>query len=184
MAELDVSAAVRALFLDARDPFGCAETAFIVLKRAYDIDDPADASAAMALNGGVAYRGGPCGAITGAALAVGMLAGRRLADHQAAKRVARGLVGDLIGQFEATFGSSSCRDLIGFDLTAPGEHEAFMASGIWRDRCLRQIEFAVGRMAPLADDATWATVVHELEKAAVDPAETGRSQGSDGSAAR
>ena len=41
------------------------------------IDAPTDASAAMAFNGGIAYSGGPCGAITGAAMAVGLLAEQR-----------------------------------------------------------------------------------------------------------
>ena len=44
----------------------------MVLKAAYGLDDPMDPAAAVALNGGVAYSGGLCGAITGAALAVGM----------------------------------------------------------------------------------------------------------------
>lgn len=74
MAEIDAVAIARTYFLDDRNQFGCAETTFMVLKGVYDIDDPMDASAAMALNGGVAYSGGACGAITGAALAVGMLA--------------------------------------------------------------------------------------------------------------
>jgi hypothetical protein len=116
-----------------------------------------DASAAMAC-GGVAYRGGPWR--DHRLPRVGMLAGRRLADHQAAKRVARGQVAALIGDFEAEYGTTQCRDLIGFDLAAPGQHRAFIASGVWRDRCLHQIEFAVTRMAPLADQA-WSAAVHE-----------------------
>jgi C_GCAxxG_C_C family probable redox protein len=165
MAETDVVAFARACYLDAANRFGCAETCLIVLKHAYDLDRPMDGSAAMALNGGIAYRGGTCGAITGAALAVGMLAERRVADHAAAKRVARELVVGLIDGFEAEFGATDCRDLIGHDLRAPGQHEAFIASGIWRDRCMRQIEYAVTRMAPLADGEAWNAAVRELDAA-------------------
>ncbi len=53
----------------------------MVLKTAYGLDDPMDPAAAVALNGGIAYSGGMCGALTGAALAVGMLAERRIHDH-------------------------------------------------------------------------------------------------------
>lgn len=165
MAEIDVAAIARAYFLDAPNQFGCAETAFIVLKGAYGLDDPMDASAAMALNGGVAYSGGACGAITGAALAVGMLAERRIDDHLAAKRVARQLVAGLMGDFLAEHGAVDCRDLIGYDLRAPGQHEAFIAGGIWRDRCMRQIEFAVTRLAPLAVEDAWAAAVRDLDAA-------------------
>jgi len=157
------AAIARAYFLDDGNQFGCAETTFIVLKGAFGFEDPMDASAAMALNGGVAYSGGVCGAISGAALAVGMLAERRIGDHRAAKRVARLLVASLMDAFVTEHGASDCRDLIGYDLRAPGEHEAFIAGGTWRERCMRQIEFAVTRMAPLADEDAWAAAVRELD---------------------
>ena len=67
----------RALFLDDEHPYGCAETTFIVLKEAFGLRDLADSSAAMALNGGVAYSGGMCGAVTGSALAIGQLVAAR-----------------------------------------------------------------------------------------------------------
>ena len=67
----------RERYLDDRHAYGCAETVFTVLKSAYGLPDEADPSAASALNGGIAYSGGTCGALTGAALAVGLLAERR-----------------------------------------------------------------------------------------------------------
>lgn len=161
----DDQAAVRAreLFLDDANTYGCAETAFVVLKEAFGLPDAADSSAAMALNGGIAYSGGTCGAVTGAALAVGMLAGRRFPDHRAAKRVARLLTADLMGAFEAEFGSSACRELIGQDLRTEAGHQAFIESGIWRDRCMRQIEMTVARLAPLSGEASWDAAVDALE---------------------
>jgi C_GCAxxG_C_C family probable redox protein len=163
MTEIDAVATARARFLEAGNPFGCAETTFIVLKGVYGLDDPMDASAAMALNGGVAYSGGTCGAITGAALAVGLLAGRRIDDHRSAKRVARQLVAELMDAFQATQGAVDCRDLIGIDLRAPGGHEAFIAGGMWRDRCMHSIEFAVARMAPLAGWDAWSAALQGLQ---------------------
>ncbi|MEI7745840.1 MAG: C-GCAxxG-C-C family protein, partial [Chloroflexota bacterium] len=80
-----VAAHARDLFLDESSGRGCAETAFMVLKEAWGLPDPTLSDAAMALNGGIAYRGGPCGAITGAALALGVLAGSRFDDHREAK---------------------------------------------------------------------------------------------------
>jgi C_GCAxxG_C_C family probable redox protein len=163
MVEIDVAAIARAYFLDERNQFGCAEATFIVLKGAYGLDDPMDAGAAMALNGGIAYSGGACGAITGAALAVGMLAERRIDDHREAKRVARDLVAGLMDDFRAEHGALDCRDLTGYDLRAPGQHDAFMAAGVWRERCTRQVEFAVTRMAVLTDEEAWAAAVRKLD---------------------
>lgn len=155
-------ALARELFLDDRNEHGCAETAYLALARAYGLDEVRTSAPAMALNGGLAYSGGPCGAITGAALAVGLLAEQRIPDHRAAKRVARELTGRLMDDFVREHGALDCRDLIGLDLRAPGAHEAFIASGVWRDRCMRQIEFSLRSLAPLADPAAWERAVGEI----------------------
>lgn len=146
----------RELFLDPRNIHGCAETAYLVLCEAYGVGEAGDSTPAMALNGGVAYSGGPCGAITGAALAVGLLAGRRIEDHRQAKRAARELTAELMETMRVQHGATDCRALIGIDLRAPGGHEEFIRSGVWTDRCMRQIETAVRYGVPLADEAAWA----------------------------
>jgi C_GCAxxG_C_C family probable redox protein len=153
----------RELFLDDRNLYGCAETVFVVLKEAFGLPDSADSAPAMALNGGIAYSGGMCGAISGAAMAVGLLAERRMADHVAAKRAARLVAARLIAAFEGEHGAVECRALLGLDIGTEAGHRAFIESGIWRDRCMRQVEFSVRRLAPLADEATWWQVLRQLE---------------------
>lgn len=153
----------RRLFLDDRHVHGCAEATLVALKTAFGLDAAADSAAAMALNGGIAYSGGACGAISGAAVAIGLLAAKRVPDHAAAKRVARGLVGELMAAFLDSFDAVDCRVLIGTDLLAPGRHDAFIESGVWRDRCMRQIEFAVRRLAPLALPDAWEAAVAGIE---------------------
>jgi C_GCAxxG_C_C family probable redox protein len=142
----------RALFLDAANTHGCAETAYVVLKEAFGLPDPGDSAPAMALNGGIAYSGSTCGAITGAALAVGQLAASRIPDHREAKRAARAVTAELMREFEAAFGATTCRALTGVDLSTEEGHRAFIEGGAWRDGCRRQVEMAVERLAPLAGD--------------------------------
>ncbi len=149
----------RDAFLDDRHVYGCAETAFVVLKRRFGLPDPDDSAAAMALNGGVAWTGGPCGAVTGAALAIGLLAADRILDHALAKRVARELVAGLMDEFTARYGSLDCRDLVGMDLRGPGAHAAFIEHGGWRVTCMEQIEWVVSSASRLADPDTWDATV-------------------------
>ncbi len=155
MSEHDPVQLARQLFLDDTNTYGCAETVFIVLKTVYGLPESGDSSAAMALNGGLAYSGGPCGAISGAALAVGLLAARRITDHVKAKAAARRITARLMDEFGDAHAATDCRDLIGMDLGTESGHREFIASGIWRERCMAQIEFAVRHLAPLADAATW-----------------------------
>ena len=159
----DAVAVARTAFLDDANYYGCAESTLVALKSVFDLPRPSDSSSAMAFNGGIAWTGGPCGAITGAALAIGMLAERRIPDHARAKRVARELVARLMAEFAERHGSIDCRALVGMDLRAPGAHDAFIASGAWRTGCMAQIEFAVARTAELAADDAWEAAVAELD---------------------
>lgn len=158
MTELERRA--RELFLRDDNVYGCAETTLVALQEHFGLPDPGDSSAAMALNGGIAYSGGPCGAITGAALALGRLAGERVADHNEAKRVARRLTRELMVAFEEEFGSSSCRELTGYDLLE--DHDAFLAGDVWRTSCMRQIVSAVERAARFADPEVWEAEAEPL----------------------
>lgn len=157
----------RELYLDEQHPYGCAEASFMVLKTAYGLADPMDPSPAIALNGGVGWSGAMCGALTGAALAVGILAEARIADHDRAKLVARELMAGAIERFRDVHGSVDCRELIGYDLRAPGGHDAFLASGLWRTGCAGQIETVVGHLATFADPVVWDRAVEEIELEAV-----------------
>lgn len=145
----------RATFLRDDNYYGCAESALVALQTIFGLPNPEDSSAGMALNGGIAYSGGMCGAISGVAMALGKLAELRIDDHKEAKRIARRLTQQLIAEFEAEFDSSNCRDLIDYEISIPAEHDAFIASEVWRTTCMRQIEFSVKRLAPLVDEQVW-----------------------------
>lgn len=164
-ASLREAAVARAevLYLNDAHPYGCAETTFMTLKGVYGLAEPADPAAAIALNGGIGYSGGPCGAITGAALAVGMLAEERIEQHDRAKLVARELVHGTMAAFSGAHGTVNCRELVGYDLRAPGQHEAFVESGLWREACMSQIRTVVTHLAGLADPEAWKAAVQEIE---------------------
>jgi C_GCAxxG_C_C family probable redox protein len=152
----EAAARARMLFLDESHPYGCAETTFMVLKEAFSLPDPLDPSAAMALNGGVANGGGVCGAISGASLAVGLLAARSHEDHARAKHAAREVIARLMDDFGTKYGAVDCRALIGREIRTPEQHKAFIDSATWRVTCMSQIDFVVRALAPLAAGKTWS----------------------------
>ncbi len=152
----------RSLFLRDDNHYGCAESSLVALQKLYDLPNANDSSAATVLNGGVAYSGGMCGAICGAAMAVGRLAEQRIADHNEAKRTARKIIQKVMAEFDAEFGSHNCSGLIDYDISTQQGHDAFIESGVWRNTCMRQLEFSVGRLAGLADPDVWANTVASL----------------------
>jgi len=153
---------VEKLFLREDNLYGCAETALLALKICFGLPEPENSNPAMALNGGVGYSGGICGALSGAAMALGELAGLRLPDHQKAKRAARLLLIDTMTAFSGRFGSPDCRNLVPYDLSVPSEHDRFLREGLWKTTCLEQILYSVEHLAPLAEPALWASRMKEL----------------------
>jgi C_GCAxxG_C_C family probable redox protein len=133
------------------------------LQKLYGLSDAEDSSAAMVLNGGVAYSGGVCGAISGAAMAVGRLAEQRIGDHKVAKRTARRIIQKVMAEFDSNFGSHNCSGLIEYDISTQEGHDEFIESGVWRTSCMSQLEFSVGRLAKLADPEEWDRVVAALD---------------------
>ena len=69
---------------------------------------------------------------------------------------------DLMDRFEAEFGSTTCRGLLGIDLREPGEHDRFIESGVWQTNCMAQIEFAVAMIAENRSWTPWAGIVLAL----------------------
>lgn len=154
----------RQTFITEENTYGCAETTFLVLKEAFGLPHPDNTSAAMALNGGVAYSGGICGAISGAAMAVGMLAERRIADHKEAKRTARRIIARYMQEFQRDFNSLNCRDLIGLDISREVEHQQFIESGIWKITCMGQIEYAIDKLFGLRELPVWQQTVEAVNR--------------------
>jgi C_GCAxxG_C_C family probable redox protein len=153
----------RLLFLTTDNSYGCAETAYIVLKDAYELPDASDSSAAMALNGGVAYSGGICGALTGAAIAVGILAERRITDHKTAKRASRRIIASVMDRFQVEFSSLDCRELTGLNLRDEAEHRRFIDSNLWRDGCMRQIEMVLNALLPIRELDAWEQTISTIQ---------------------
>jgi len=153
---------VESLFLREDNLYGCAETTLLALKSCFGLPEPEKSDPAMALNGGVGYSGGICGALSGAALALGELAALRLPDHQKAKRAARLLLMDTMTAFSGRFGSPDCRNLVPYDLSVPSEHDRFIREGLWRTTCMEQILFSVEHLASLAEPAFWSSRMREL----------------------
>ncbi len=138
----------RQLFLRDDNRYGCAETVYMTLKRLYGLADADNSDPAIALNGGVAHTGGMCGALLGAALALGQRQKQLTPDHRQAKSEARTAVRVLLERFEREFQSCTCRDLTGFNIADADEHRRFIESGIWRTRCMQQIEYVVKSLCP------------------------------------
>ncbi|MBN2223397.1 MAG: C-GCAxxG-C-C family protein [Deltaproteobacteria bacterium] len=88
----------------------------------------------------------PCGAVSTATMALGLVCrvpGQDKAAVKQARHRARAYSGDFVTRFAAAFSGLSCRQLIGYDFSEPGAYREFLESGIWKDKCLAYVQFAV-----------------------------------------
>ena len=109
----------------------------------YDEEELLRRGAAFA--GGM-FRGDTCGAVTGALMALGLaygddaaLTAEKTAEFQAA--------------FTERFGSTICREILGYDLSVPGELEKARESGKMLDLCSVFVRGASEILQELLKDA-------------------------------
>ena len=145
----------RDYFLSKDRHYGCAETSLMVLSKAFGLPDAEDSSPALALNGGVAWSGGICGAISGAAIAVGRLAATRIDDYEETKRVTRRIIMRHMEDFRREFGDVNCRSLIDMDISTDEGHAAFIEGKSWHTICMGQLEFTIGKLLELQHEQAW-----------------------------
>jgi len=108
--------------------FFCAESVLLAVTRDQGIESDLLPAVASAFCSGQARTCGPCGALSGALMAVGAVLGRR--SEKDAMDAVYAAAGQLIEKFEGEFGSRDCRQLLdGCDLGTPEGQVMFRERG-------------------------------------------------------
>lgn len=121
----------------------CAECVVHALAKAQGIESDVLPRMATGFCSGMARTCGPCGALTGAVMGVGLSLGRNSSGEtvQAAYAVTQ----KLIQEFESEFGARNCDDLLGCDLATPEGQARFKEEKL-HERC----RLYTGRAAEIA----------------------------------
>ena len=105
--------------------FNCAESVLTALCTAAGRDVGELRRLATPFGSGISRRGTVCGCLSGAAMSIGLLAGRSVPTDVEGKDRAYGMVERLLNLFERTHGSIDCRNLTGLDLHDPSAAQRF-----------------------------------------------------------
>ena len=97
---------------------------------------------ATAFGGGIAGHGEVCGAVSGAAMAIGLKCGRDSGDDLDAKAETYAKVEQFTNAFREKFGSIICRELIGCDLRTPEGSQAAKERNLHLGFCSDIVAFA------------------------------------------
>jgi len=140
-----------ALFVERPEPNHCAPSTIIVLQEAYDLPGgellPWIASG---FRGGVCL-GEICGALSGAVIAMGLMAYKVLEprtdyEQKIAGQALLPYIRDLAYCFNRVFGSIHCAVLTKRLERTPEEVEIYSRTGIGKDMCSQFVEFVVRKM--------------------------------------
>ena len=90
--------------------------------------------------GGGMMCGETCGAVTGALMVIGMVYGHSREGDQSQKEIMAAKTGEFKKLFGEKYSSCICRELLGHDISKPGEMEKVLEKGLMFDLCHRVVE--------------------------------------------
>ena len=90
--------------------------------------------------GGGMMCGEICGAVTGALMVIGMVYGHSREGDQSQKEIMAAKTGEFKKLFGEKYSSCICRELLGHDISKPGEMEKVLEKGLMFDFCPRVVE--------------------------------------------
>lgn len=102
-----------------KDGYNCAESVLKAVAESSGTDIENPQRLATAFGGGIARQGYVCGCLSGASIAVGLLAGRTAPDDLSGKERVYEAVRRLFESFKAKAGSLECRDISGLKFDLP-----------------------------------------------------------------
>ena len=120
---------------------------------AYDMKNEDFLWAAAAFQGGIGGRQiGPCGAVSAGVICLGLKNRCSLAYVEKARQAQDAAYEDaaeLVKSFVAEFGAFTCRDLLGFDFSDEVARKNARESGLYEEKCEKQIPFVVKKLYEL-----------------------------------
>jgi C_GCAxxG_C_C family probable redox protein len=118
----------------------CAQSVFVPYavkffpdpKLAYKIMSP--------FGGGIAHTDNICGAVTGGLAAIGLQIGHTSGSEATEKAHCAEVTRKFLSAFEKLHGSINCSDLLGYNMSIPGEMEKAKAAGKFQTVCTKLVE--------------------------------------------
>ncbi len=123
--------------------YNCAEATLLALCRAWGISSDAVPHIATGFGGGVGRHGLICGALAGAAMAIGLRFGSPDPAEAEKRKLITNSVSQLIERFRDSFGDAECRELIGCDLSTPEGTEKAKEEQVRTKKCRHFVRRAV-----------------------------------------
>ena len=129
--------------------YNCAESVLLAFAKYFQIESEHFPNIATTSGGGVSYQGYICGALLSAAMAVGLMDGRKEPEED--KLEGYGKTQLIFNAFKKEFGSVMCRDLIGVSLMEQIGLDTYDAENFHSEKCIHFVNFVINELIMMYD---------------------------------
>jgi C_GCAxxG_C_C family probable redox protein len=135
--------------------FNCSQAVLSAYAAPLGLERETALRLAAGFGGGLGRRGETCGAVTGAIMVLGLkFCGGGTAEKTPEERIAEReqvyqRVQQFIAGFQARHGSIVCRDLLGCDISQPGDYQRARAQQLFITRCPKFVQSAAEALEEL-----------------------------------
>jgi C_GCAxxG_C_C family probable redox protein len=127
-----------------RNHFNCSQAVFTVFGTAQGLTENQCLKSACGFGGGMGRQQLTCGAVTGAAMALGMKYGKASGDPEEKKAQTYAKTRELFEEFRKLNGTTNCRELLkGLDMNDPEDHKRIMELRLFEILCEKYVTDAV-----------------------------------------
>lgn len=98
---------------------------------------------AAGFGGGISFSGQQCGAISGAIMAIGVMARKITSDVREHRSITHHMSSEFMDKFREEFGTIRCDDLTNVDMSDDKAFEKAYEEGVFRNTCPKFVEKAV-----------------------------------------
>lgn len=127
-----------------RDHFNCSQAVLSVFGPDHGLSEDQCLKVACGFGGGMGRQQLTCGAVTGAAMVLGLRYGKGINDPEEKKTETYAIIRRLFSEFVKKNGSVSCRELLkGLDMNDPEDHQRIMELRLFEILCEKYVSDAV-----------------------------------------
>ncbi len=130
--------------------YNCSQSVLLAMTEHWGLENDLVPKVATGFGGGIGRCGSVCGALTGGVMALSIRYGTN--EPSAEKRLRTyELSRKFFEQFEKRNRGVLCKDLIGYTLANPDEHEKATKENVFQKKCARYVENAVTILLELTE---------------------------------
>lgn len=136
-----------------RNHFNCSQAVFTVFGTEEGIPREQCLKVACSFGGGMGRQQFTCGALTGAAMALGAKYGKGFNDPEEKKAFTYTKTRELFAEFQKLHGSTTCLELLkGFNMNDPDDHKRIVELRLFETLCEKYVGDAVEITEKLMDN--------------------------------